>query len=303
VETIERAYELAKEAGDMGVLLRVYNNLPSIVSVFGSDHRRAIDVLHEGIELAERAGAVGYLAWFMGTLSDATTELGLLEETEATERESIALAERAGDEPLRGIRLNQLAWVVFLRGRLDEAVALQAQAVPILEDNREPQAEVLVYETEAAIALAQGRDGDALERLRKGVELARGFTLDQAPMLFYELVQLLLRNGDRAEADGYRDLSAPGRAPAASAFGLAIEGLLEEDALRAVERLQRSVDAFDGLGMRLAQARVLVDLGHALERAGRDPRPAFERARDLFTACDARIYLPEVEALLAEARR
>ena len=71
--------------GDVTVLLRVYNNYPSIVSGFGSDFRRAIDVLREGIELAERAGAVGNLAWLLGTMGDITAELGDLQETERTE--------------------------------------------------------------------------------------------------------------------------------------------------------------------------------------------------------------------------
>ena len=48
---------------------------------------------------------------------------------------------------------------------------------------------------------------------------------------------------------------------------------------------------------------MLIDLGEALTRAGEDPTSALERARDLLTACDARIYLPEVEALLADVGR
>lgn len=51
--------------------------------------------------------------------------------------------------------------------------------------------------------------------------------------------------------------------------------------------------------MRIAQARVLIDLGHALERIGQDPRVEFERARDLLVACDAQFYLPEAETALA----
>ncbi len=299
VETIEEAYVLAKDAGVVTVLLRVYNNLPSIVSTFASDHRRALDVLREGIELAQRVGAVGYLAWFMGTLSDITTELGDLAATEGIGNESISLAEQAGDEPLRGNRLNQLAWVVFQRGRVDEAVELLHRSVTIMEANPEPQVEVFVFETEGSIAMAQGREADAIEHLQRGVEMAREFTPDFVPLLFYELVRLLLRTGDRAAAGGYRDLSTPGRAPAANAFGTAIEGLLEEDAVRATERLRDAAGTFERLGMRIAQARVLIDLGEALDRSGGDPRSALEQARDLLVACDARIYLPEVDAMLA----
>lgn len=299
VETIEEAYRLAKETGDVTVLLRVYNNYPSIVSGFGSDFRRAIDILREGIELAERAGAVGNLAWLVGTMGDITAELGELKETERTEREAISLAEEAGDEPLRGIRLNQLAWVVLLQGRVGEAEASQRRSRVILEANPEPQAEVFVFVTEAMIAHAQGREAEALEHLRRGVEMAREFTLDQVPLMFYELVRLLLRMGDRTAADGYRDLSTPGRAPATKAFAVAIEGLLEADAAGAAELLRDATAEFERLGMRIAQARVLIDLGAALIRAGGDPRPSLERARELLVECDAKLYVPEVDALLA----
>ena len=301
VETIEEAYRLAKQVGDVTVLLRVYNNYPSIVSGFGSDHRRAIEVLREGIELAERAGAVGNLAWLLGTLSDSTVELGDLEETERTERRALALAEESGDKPLRGIRMNGLAWVLFQRGRVDEAEELQRRAVEILGTNREPQADVYVFETEGAIALERGRVEEALEHFKEGVELSRGYTVDQAPLLFYELVRLLLRTGDRTEAEGYRDLSESGRAPATKAYADAIEGLLEADPERASDRLRAATGEFERLGLRVMQARVLTDLGEALARAGQDPRPALEQARDLLVACDARIYLPEVDALLANA--
>ena len=299
VETIEEAYRLAKQVGDVTVLLRVYNNYPSIVSGFGSDHRRAIEVLREGIELAERAGAVGNLAWLLGTLSDSTVELGDLEETERTERRALALAEESGDKPLRGIRMNGLAWVLFQRGRVDEAEELQRRAVEILGTNREPQADVYVFETEGAIALERGRVEEALEHFKEGVELSRGYTVDQAPLLFYELVRLLLRTGDRTEAEGYRDLSESGRAPATKAYADAIEGLLEADPERASDRLRAATGEFERLGLRVMQGRVLTDLGGALARAGQDPRPALERARDLLVECDARIYLPEVDALLA----
>jgi tetratricopeptide (TPR) repeat protein len=301
VETMERAYRLAKDAGDVSVLLRVYNNFPTILSTFGSDHRRALDVLREGIELARRAGGIGYLAWFLGTLSDITTDLGDLEEAERAARESLALAEEVGDEPLRGIRLNQLAWIVFQRGSVGEAAELQQRSVAILDVNPEPQGEVFLFVTDGAIALAQGRQADALGHLRRGVEMARGFTPDFVPLMFYELVRLLLRTGDRAAADGYRDLSSPGRSPATHAFAVAIDGLLEEDAARAADLLAEAAAAFERMGMRIAQGRVLIDLGEALARGGRDPRLPLEQARDLLEACDARIYLPDVERLLAAA--
>ena len=129
--------------------------------------------------------------------------------------------------------------------------------------------------------------------------MSRGYTLDQAPLLFYELVRLLIRTGDRAGAEGYRDLSAGGRAPATKAYAHAIEGLLDVDRDHAVELLRSATGAFERLGLRIMEARALTDLGEALVRAGRDPRPALGQARELLVACDAQIYLPQVDALLA----
>ena len=257
VEMTEEAYRLAKEAGDVSVLLRVYNNFPSLMSTFGSDHRRALEVLHEGIELAERSGAHGYLAWLKGTLSDITTQLGDLEEAERIERESLALAEEVGDEPLTGIRMNQLASIVFQRGRLDDAEEIQRRSIPIQEANPEPQAAVFVFATEGQIALARGHVAEALEQFRRGVELSRGFTLEQGPALFYELVRLLVQTGDRASAGTYRDLSARGQALATRAYASAVEGLLEDDPERAVRRFDEAAAAFERLGMRIAEARML----------------------------------------------
>ena len=195
--------------------------------------------------------------------------------------------------------MNGLAWVIFQRGRVDEAEELQRQAVEVLGRNREPQADVYIFQTEGSIALERGRVAEAVEHLSEGVELSRGYTVDQAPLLFYELVRLLLRTGDRTEAEGYRDLSGSGRAPATKAYAHAIEGLLEADPDLAIDRLRAAAEEFERLGLRIMQARVLADLGEALARTGQDPRPALEQARDLLVACDAVIYLPEVEALLA----
>jgi len=58
----------------------------------------------------------------------------------------------------------------------------------------------------------------------------------------------------------------------------------------------------DGQGGQLqvaADIDVAVNLGRAEARLGHDPRGSFERARDLLIACDAQLYLTEVEEALA----
>ena len=45
----------------------------------------------------------------------------------------------------------------------------------------------------------------------------------------------------------------------------------------------------------------MVDLGRAMARAGHDPREVLERARDILTECDARLFLFEVDEALGRS--
>ncbi len=86
------------------------------------------------------------------------------------------------------------------------------------------------------------------------------------------------------------------------AAALNIEGLLAPEPAEQVRLLGEAVGLFEELGMKILQAQALMDLGRAEARLGRDPRSSFERARDMLIACDAQLYLPEVEEALAAAR-
>jgi hypothetical protein len=55
----------------------------------------------------------------------------------------------------------------------------------------------------------------------------------------------------------------------------------------------------EALGTRVDLARALLDLGRAERRAGDDPRPSFERARELLVDCGALLHVPEADAELA----
>lgn len=100
-------------------------------------------ILREGIDLAARAGASANRGWLMGTLGDVLGMLVKLEEAEICQREALALAEAVADEPLRGMRLNGLSWVVLERGRIDEAAELGEASFLVLAENPEPQSQIL----------------------------------------------------------------------------------------------------------------------------------------------------------------
>jgi class 3 adenylate cyclase len=65
--------------------------------------------------------------------------------------------------------------------------------------------------------------------------------------------------------------------------------VVQEVVGRAFDRLAEEVDRYEGL----------LDLGRAQRRAGQDPGEAFGRARELLLVCDARLFVPEVDAELA----
>jgi class 3 adenylate cyclase/tetratricopeptide (TPR) repeat protein len=299
LDLIEKSFVLAQEASHLGLLLRIYNNLPSTLMNVTSDYRRAEAILREGIDLAARAGSPANGAWLMGTLGDVLDLLGNLEEAEAWQREALELAATVADEPLRGMRLTGLASVVLQRGRIEEAAQLLEASSSISVDNPEPQSEVWVLALRGAIASALGDHVGAAGSLREGAEVLGQYGVDREPQALMLLVRALLAVGDREGVTRYRDLWTRNRSPSAQAAAVAIEGLIAEDPAEAVAHLREAAAGFEATGERIELARVLLDLGRALLRAAEDPRETFERARDLLVACDARLYLPEAEAALA----
>jgi class 3 adenylate cyclase/tetratricopeptide (TPR) repeat protein len=299
VDTIEEAFRLAKELGDFSNLMRCYNNLSSLVADLASDHRRAEHVLREGLELAQRAGSLSHMGWLTGSLGDMLFRLGNLQESELLQREALELAQAVGDEPLRGMRLTAFAAAVLFRGRLDEAEAIHRESIPALNANPEPQSQIFIPMIEGYLALARGASDEAIVQFQTTIEQLRAFNVDAMPEAFPGAVRALLRAGRSEEAEAYRDLSVHGRSPAARANAALVEGLLEGDPAEARRLLADGVDALEELGLRIDAARAMVDLGGAMARVGEEPRPMFERARNLLLECDARAFLFEVDEGLA----
>ncbi len=123
LETLEIAFQLAKEVDDPINLQRAYNNFASTLADFGSEYPRALEVGREGLAMARRGGGFGWLGWIEGTVGEVTLALGDLDEAEQMTRDAVEHGLSAGDEPLIGLRYMILAEVLGLRGRLDEAEA------------------------------------------------------------------------------------------------------------------------------------------------------------------------------------
>jgi hypothetical protein len=236
------------------------------------------------------------MGWLAGSLGDIGFRLGTLEESERLQREALELAKTVGDEPLRGMRLNALAFVVLFRGRIEEAEAIFLESVPVLHENPEPQSQIFIPQFEGYLALARGDNGSAAVSFSAMIEQLRRSNLVQvASEVFPDLVRALRRAGRGIDAVKYRDLSEHGRWPAARANASLVDGMLADDAADARRFLADGVTVLEDLGLRVDAARAMGDLARAMARVGEDPVPVLDRARNILLECDARAFLFEVE--------
>ena len=294
---MEEAFALAKEAGDTTNLLRCYNNLAAVRSAsYGP--AAAADTLSEGLEIALRSGSIGNGAWIAGSLGDLAALLGRLEEAEDRQHLSLDLARRVTDGPLIGQRLATLAELVLVRGRPDEAQVHREAAEPALAANPEPQAAHFLTWADGFFALARHDRHAAAEKFAESATLARAHSADTFPETFTEAVRALERIGAHDRAATFRDLDQSSSSVMSAAHARNVAGLLDPDPARAVETLGEAVVEFERLQMRVAAARAMVDLAHAMTRAGQDPGEVLDSAREILLDCDAQLFLFEVDEVV-----
>jgi class 3 adenylate cyclase/tetratricopeptide (TPR) repeat protein len=296
---MEEAFVLAKEVGDTTNLMRAYNNIATTRQQRDGPAATA-EVLREGLELALRSGTIANGGWIAGSLGDTLLIAGALDESEQHQRLALDLARRVGDEPLIGMRLTGLANVMLIRGRIDEAIAARDEAEPILKANPEPQIEAFLPWFDGYLALGRRDRVRAAERFAEAAEHVRAYNADVAPEIFPDCVRAFLLIGERARAEGFGDLDGSTDSIQSAAHGLAITGLLERDPARAVETLRDAVAGYERVGMRLYSPRTMVDLARAMIQVSEDPRDVLERARGIMLECDAKLFLFEIDEVLAE---
>ncbi|MBI2237986.1 MAG: AAA family ATPase [Actinobacteria bacterium] len=304
---VEESYRIAREAGDLLLLLRVSNNLPSVLLEYAPQRERGEAILREGLELARRAGQREMEGWILGTLSYYMATLGRLVEAEECATAALEAARAVANTPLVGQLLGGLAYVKLARGArgaLDEAEPILEEAMGILRENPEPQADVWIPVVEADLARARGDASGALACLVEAVEqVGPNLNVGGGELLLAETVRGLVMAGRAGAAaphlDRLREVAA-GR-PHAEAFGRWAEGFAAADPAEGAEALRDAAARLESLGRRIDHARCLLDLGRVERRLEQDPRPTLERAREILADCGAGLYLREAEAALEEA--
>ena len=275
---MEKAFELAKEVNHPTNLMRAYNNVAATTAASKGPAPTA-EILREGLELALKSGVIANAGWIAGTLGEMYELMGRYDDAEAALRQSVELAKRVGDEPLLGQRLIGLGICLATRGRLDEADACRAEAIPIVEANQERQAMHFLPSLDAYLALGRGNRAVAKQKFVEAVEYLRDFNPDNAPETFLETVRALVTAGERELAQGYRDLDNYTAAVLSAAVARNIAGLLEPDPHAAVQALREAITMFENLEMPVFAARAQIDLARALAAAGEGSGDLLAKAR------------------------
>ena len=303
IATIEDARRLAKECGELNVLMRLNNNYPSLIETWTSDFARSREFLLEGEELARKAGVRVNIGWLLGSLGDNAAIAGSLVEAERYQREAIEEARAVASEPLLGMRMNSLAHALMHQGRLEEAHEALAEAIRIGDANPEPQNEVGLQLDRGILAILGGDLEGAVRALVAGVEQARAYHVDVFIEGFAHLARTLVALDRREEAELYRDLTRDGQSPYAVATGLAVDGIVAADPAEGVRLLREASERLEALGVTTDRGLVLLDLARAQIPAGEDPGPTIERAREVLTSVGALGWLPRADAIEAESQR
>jgi class 3 adenylate cyclase/tetratricopeptide (TPR) repeat protein len=298
----EQSFAIAKEIGDLDLLLRCYNNIPRSLSDYAPDYARAQAMLLEGLELARRSGRRDMEAWLLTNLALTARDLGDLEAFERYARSKEIVARDLGFAQMLAGALREQGMARLERGDIKEAERLEQEGDAVWS-TWEPQAIPFFALARARRLELAGRTDEALDCLLQGIaDSSEHLDAHEGEGLLFEAIRMLLIGGRIDEATEKLELIrrvATGRVHAEANADWA-EALIEHDLDRRIAFLRRAVDVFDRLGRRIDLGRCLLDLARAERELRLDPRPSAERARDLFVECTATLRAADAEQFLAE---
>ncbi len=120
VTRVEESMRLAREAGDLNLVMRCYINLPAMCSARGDDIRPLVEMAIDGIGHARRAAAGSVVCWLAGNVSGFLRELGRLDEALDYADEAVVTTEAHVPGNL-AMTLSDRASLHRLRGELPAA--------------------------------------------------------------------------------------------------------------------------------------------------------------------------------------
>jgi tetratricopeptide (TPR) repeat protein len=284
--------------------------LLGLVHKFRGRRDQAIACFHEAREMFERMGAEGQALEAMMREAFTLENARRYAEAETFSKETLARAEKAGENWIRAAMLNNLGLAVTALGRIDEGLEHQKRSLQIREELKDRVGQAVSLGSTGLALFSAGRLDEALEHHQRALQIreqlgdrvGQGYSLmnignlmaaakrpDEALAYYRKSVEVreacgdVVRQVDSLDAEA-RLLLSLGRAK------------------EAIERLEQSVRLRETLGDARAEVAALMQLGKLLDEAGEGARSRrlFERARTLATDLKDDATVAELSALLAK---
>ncbi|HXJ66751.1 MAG TPA: hypothetical protein VNN79_23585, partial [Actinomycetota bacterium] len=297
---VEDLESLARSSGDVGVYFRamgmkvlyLHDGEPEL------DLARIDRLLEEQLDLARRSGRLGDAIYTIDAASWINLIHGRLGAAEAFGREALEWTSHGADA-FRSEAIRRLSWIALVRGQVDEADRLVAEAGDVLASSLGGLVRPIVL---AGVARARGDlDTAATILTDRAKDGPAGAALDQWERLFIEAVVVLAELGRLDEA---REMAGRIRRLAdiraqLEPLALWAEGVVADDDEAAAAALAEAVAGLEAREQPVDAGRCLIALAAAEGRLGRDAGPTLRRARETLAACGAGLYLAEAEAAAA----
>jgi eukaryotic-like serine/threonine-protein kinase len=258
-EMLDRIDRVAAEVHDPRILARIYQARSSR-AMFAGDAGEYV-VSEQAAALAfEQAGDLRYACMQHGHLGYAYLEIGAYAEAERWLRKALEGGQRMGLQNVVATAKHNLGRVLQHRGRLDEAVVVETEAIEAFAAQGDRRLESASRTYLANILAMRGELDVAEDLTRQGLQTVQAAS---RPTLLADLAAILLRQGRNREA---------------------------------LIAAREAHDLFDALGgVEEGESQIRLIIAEALHANGdmKAARTAIERARDRLLARAAKITDPE----------
>jgi class 3 adenylate cyclase/tetratricopeptide (TPR) repeat protein len=297
-------YRLALETALDHELYDQASNTAANLSDLGLQRDRygdSIAHLEQALELARRTGS-RRMEWF--ALSEASYALTMLGRwDEALARFAELPEERLGADTQLSSVLSGPLELQLQRGELDSAARLLGR-YETLGRSSEVQASAVYHAALAAVRLAEGRHGEALDAAEHAFasRASDGIAAQAAKLGFLHALEAALALGDRAKADDLLvvvEEQPPGlRPPFLEATSHRFRARLAGDDPGADRQFTAAASGFRGLELPFYLAVVQLEHAEWLAARGRpdDAQPLLAEARDTFERLRAQPWLARVDS-------
>jgi class 3 adenylate cyclase/tetratricopeptide (TPR) repeat protein len=291
VAVLEQALEIALEH-NLPEATHVYGNLAEVVSNFGGDLPRAAELREEGLRLSERFGMAHRVAWFIGERAVAYYWAGRWDEARAIAEQMFSKA-AAGLPNYMDVQAHTVVGRIAL-ARAEASALTQAQkALELARAVRDPQ---LVYPSLAFCARASEQSG----RREEAVSL-----IDELLSMWRENPHTLLHSHLQSFPDAAVVFTALGRGSELEEIGA--QAMVETPWVRAATafvrgEFEQAAEIYAETGSLPDEAYARLRTAEALIMSGRraEGDAELQRALAFYRSVDAKAYLREGEALLAQ---